>query len=501
MIEPQSTDAPSIATPAEAAARYRAPGRATYDMVILGGGSAGLPAAGLARALGASVLLLDRERLGGECLNTGCVPSKALLHVARVAHEIQHAGELGLSARLDPVDLGAVAHRVSEAIAEVYRESDAPENYIKLGVDVAFGEVRFTAPTRLTVNGQTVTGKHFLVCTGSHPAVPQTSGLAEAGYLTNDNVFDPRALPASLAVIGGGPIGVELGQAFARLGARVTILQRPDRILPKDEPEVSALLHQTLVADGITIHTGAEVRAVALRDGHKVLTVKMAAGEMEVVADEILVAVGRAPAIADLGLDAAGVKTDARKGILVDKRLRTSNPRVYAAGDVIGGYLFTHAAAKEALLAVRNALLPGVAGAALDEAVMPWATFTEPEAAHVGLTEAEARARHGSGVVVYSQPLTGVDRAVTDLGTAGFTKLIADGRGKLLGATIVGASAGELINELALALQAKLDLGQLATTTHVYPTLALSIQQAAGKYSVARLAKSGVVRLLRRLAR
>ncbi|MBF6589074.1 MAG: FAD-dependent oxidoreductase [Ktedonobacterales bacterium] len=499
MIEHEPTR--EIATPEAAAARYRAPNRDAYDLIILGGGSAGLPAARLARTFGASVLLLDRDRLGGECLNTGCVPSKALLHVARAARTIQRAGELGLSASLDSVDLGAVADRVRAAIAEVYRESDAPEHYLARGVEVAFGEVRFTSATTLLVNGRAITGKHFLICTGSHPTLPPTPGLAEVGYLTNESVFDVRTLPASLAIVGGGPIGVELGQAFARLGTRVTILQRPERIIPKDEPEASAALHAALLADRITIHTGTEVQSVAPRDGLKVLTVSGPEGQRELAVTEILVAIGRTPTVADLGLEAAGIAYDERRGIKVDAHLRTTNGRAYAAGDVIGGYLFTHAASREALVAVRNALLPSFTRQALDQRVMPWATFTEPEVAHVGLTEAEARQRYGSSVEVFTQPFKEVDRAVTDLGADGFTKLVAGRDGKLLGATIVGATAGELINELAVALRASVTLSQLAATTHVYPTLALSIQQAAGMRSLARTAKSGTVRLLRRFAR
>ncbi|MFI5272621.1 MAG: FAD-dependent oxidoreductase, partial [Ktedonobacterales bacterium] len=276
------------------------------------------------------------------------------------------------------------------------------------------------------------------------------------------------------------------------------LIQRPDRLIPKDEPEASAVVRQRLEAEGVTVLTSADVRGVALRAGQKVLDVQTAQGRVEVAADEILVATGRAPNVERLGLEAAGVAYDPRAGIAVDRHLRTSNPRVYAAGDVTGGYRFTHAAAKQARVAVQNVLLP--ISPSNDERVMPWATFTEPEVAHVGLTEAQARAKQPNGLTVVTLPMTAVDRAVTDDETAGFVKLVATPKGKLLGATIVGPHAGDLINELAVAMQRGISLGQLAATTHVYPTIGLAIQQAAGTFSQRKAAQSGLVKLLRRFA-
>lgn len=487
---------PGISTPAEAAERYRSPRRESYDVVILGAGSGGLSAATMAAALGASVALVDRGPFGGDCLNTGCVPSKALLHVARLAAQARRAGELGLNVQLGPVDLGAVADHVARVIADIYADSDAPENFEAQGVDPIIGEARFSSPDELSVNGQSLRAARYLICTGSHPVVPPVPGLLEAGYLTNETVFAARRLPADLVVIGGGPIGCELGQAFARLGSRVTILQRPQRLLPKDEPEASAVLLRRFHEEGITVHAGADVRSVSVQNGRKVVEALTPAGPIRASGEEILVAVGRAPAVAGLGLDEAGVRFDPRKGITTDAYLQTTNKRVYAAGDVIGGYLFTHAAALQARLAIRNMLFP--ARGKLDERVMPWATFTEPEVAHVGLTEAEARRQNGDDVKVYTQQMRGIDRAVTEGETAGLIKLVATARGKLLGAQIVGPSAGEYINELALALQQNLTLSDLAATTHAYPTVALGIQQAAGTYALEVAANSGLVRLLRR---
>lgn len=485
-----------VAAPEEAASRFQRLPASSYDVVVIGAGSGGLSAAGMARAFDARVALIERDRFGGECLYTGCVASKALLHVARLAAQIRQAGELGLSAQLAPVDLGAVADHVRRVIEEVYVDSDAPENYAEMGVDIAIGAARFESPSTISVNGQTITTKHALVCTGSHPVVPAIPGLAEAGFLTNETIFTVRRLPPRLLVIGGGPIGCELGQAFARLGAQVTMLQRPDRIIPKDEPEASAVLAERLTREGVTILTGAEATRVTVRGGEKVVEVRAPQGAGEIVVDEILVAIGRAPTLEGLSLEVAKIAYDTRKGITVDANMRTNNPRVYAAGDVTGGYLFTHAAARQARAAIRNMLFPSQSK--VDERVTPWATFTEPEVAHVGLTEAEARRQFGAEAQVYTQAMTGVDRAVTEGETAGFTKLICDKKGAILGAEIVGPSAGEFINEVALAMRQEITMRQLADTTHAYPTVALSLQQAAGAFSLERATTSGVVKLLRK---
>jgi pyruvate/2-oxoglutarate dehydrogenase complex dihydrolipoamide dehydrogenase (E3) component len=480
--------------------QYRALPRQRYDLIVIGGGSAGLSAAGLAVILGAKVALLDREALGGECLYTGCVPSKALLHVAHTAAHIRTAGKFGLYATLAPVDLGRVADYVQGAIQTIEHQSDNPQHYMQMGIDVALGDVRFVAGDSVLVNGQCVTAKHFLIATGSHATIPRIPGLAETGYVTNETVFSLRRLPERIAIIGGGPVGCELGQAFARLGSHVTILQRTDRLLPKDEPEASALLQSLLAADGVVVETRADVQSVERRGDSKLVryqTSREPRQKTEIAVDEVLVAVGRAPNVADLDLDAAGVRYDVDHGIAVDAYLRTSSRQIYAAGDVIGGYRFTHAAAFQARTAVRNALFPG--GSKLDERVMPWVTFTEPAVAHVGMIEAWARQHHGNAVKVFVQQFHEVDRAVTDSATEGFVKLICARNGRLLGAQIVGAAAGEYINELALALQLRLTLADLASTTHVYPTLALALQQAAGQFTASGLRKSRLVRLLRTL--
>lgn len=486
-------------SPEAATSRYRTLPRTTYDLVTLGGGSAGLTAARLARALHASVALIDREKLGGECLYTGCVPSKALLHVARVAAAIRQSGALGLRATVESTDLSAVMDYAERAIDAVYEESDAPEHLVALGVDIAFGEARFISPRALIVNGQIVTARRILIATGSHPAIPDIPGLHETGFVTNETVFAMRSLPARLAVIGGGPVGCELGQAFARIGSQVTLLQRSARLLPKDEPEASAILHNRLASEGVTIALRAEVLQVTRSAGGIVLSVREGDGARDVIVDAILVATGRAPNVADLGLKAGGIQYDARRGVDVDAFLRTTNPRVYAAGDVTGGYHFTHAAALDARVAVRNALFPGKTR--LDTRAMPWATFTEPEIAHVGLTEEQARRLYGAGVQSAVQPYSGVDRAITDGATPGFVKLVHSASGNLLGAQIVGPRAGDNINELALAIAHRFTIAQIAAATHVYPTFALAIQQAAGNFTMRHTARSATIGLLLRIGR
>lgn len=477
--------------------RYRTLAHMNYDLVIIGGGSAGLSAASLAVAIGAKVALLDRERLGGECLYTGCVPSKALLHVAHQAAHIRAANAVGLDAHLEPVNLGQVNDYAQRAIQTIQSQTDNPEHYTQMGVDVALGDVRFVASDVITINGQRVRARRFLIATGSHASVPPIEGLAAAGYQTNETIFSLRKLPQRLAVIGGGPVGCELGQAFDRLGSEVTILQRPDRLLPRDEPDASALLRSQFAGEGITVETQARVLSVERRDECLMVRFDSTTGPREIAVDEILVAAGRSPNVTGLDLETAGVDCDVRNGITVDRYLRTSNRRIYAAGDVIGGYQFTHAAALQARTAVRNALFPG--RTAYDDQVIPWATFTEPEVAHVGLSAAQARQRYGDMVGVFVQQFREVDRAVTDSAAIGFVKLISAKNGTLLGAQIVGNGAGEQINELALALRHHLRLGDLAKTTHVYPTLSLAIQQTAGEYTTGTLRRSRVIRLLNRL--
>ncbi|HEX6484598.1 MAG TPA: dihydrolipoyl dehydrogenase [Ktedonobacteraceae bacterium] len=445
---------------------------AQYDVTIIGGGSGGLTAARTAAALGANVLLLDRERLGGDCLNYGCVPSKSLLHVARVVHEAQNAANLGLMPANMQVDMA----RVSDYIQHVINRVSETEKVYTQGVTVKFGSASFKSPTELTVNDETITTRHTLIATGSHPTVPAVDGLEETGYWTNQDVFDLMHLPDSIIVAGGGPVGVELSQAFERLGTRVTLIQGPDRILPKEDPEVSDEVARILKAEGIDILTNARFVAASRNGDKKVVTARQGDQLLNVEADELLIAVGRQPNIEGMNLEAVGITYDNR-GIKVDDYLQTSVSNVLAIGDVIDSYHFTHVAAYQAGLAVRNALVP-IAKKKVDYRVVPWCTFTDPEAARVGLTPAQAEANYRQ-VRIVKFPWANIDRAQTEGETTGFIKLVLAGKkDEIVGAHMVGARAGELLGELALAMQNNLTLNDILSTIHAYPTMTTGIQQA-----------------------
>lgn len=446
---------------------------AQYDMTIIGGGSGGLTAARAAAALGANVLLIDKEQLGGDCLNYGCVPSKSLIHVARVVQQAKNAAKLGLM----PANLGVDMAKVSAYVQGVIgRVAENEQIYIK-GVTVKFGKVSFNSATELSLNGEAFSSRNTLIATGSHPAVPGIEGLEETGYLTNEGVFDLAQLPASIIVVGGGPVGVELGQAFERLGARVTILQGPDRLLPKEDPEVSATVASVLESEGIDVFTNTRFIKASRNRDKKVVTAKQGGRLLNFEADEIILALGRQPNVEGLNLEAAGVEYG-NKGIKVNDYLQTSASNVLAIGDVIGGYLFTHIAAYQAGVAVRNALVP-VGKKKVDYRVVPWCTFTDPEAGRVGLTLDEAERQH-KRVRVVQFPWAEIDRAQTENETTGFIKLVLAGKkDEIVGVHMVGTRAGELLGELSLAMKHNLTLNDIFNTIHVYPTMSTGIQQAA----------------------
>jgi pyruvate/2-oxoglutarate dehydrogenase complex dihydrolipoamide dehydrogenase (E3) component len=446
-----------------------------YDLVVVGGGSAGLVAAGLA-ALGARAILLGRERLGGECLWTGCVPSKSLIASARAARQTRNLGLFGLSGHLDRVDLGAVMDRVQGVIQSIYRGEDA-EAMRRRGVDVRFGEVTFRSPHELTVTGEPLWGRAFLLCTGSSPAVPDIEGLQESGYLTNETIFGLRELPSHLVVAGGGPVGVELAQAFRRLGSTVTVLAGERGLLPREDGDVRRAVGELFSREGIVVQRGRLVEVGRAGEGLQVRSDGEGGGRTG-QGDKLLLALGRRPNVAGLGLEQAGVRCDTKRGIAIDAYLRTSVPHIFACGDVTGPYQFTHAAGFQAAVAVRNALFPRLKGKAHLEPI-PWTTFTDPEVARVGQTEAEARRAHGT-VLVLRADFAHADRAQAEGQTAGFVKLIVTPwRGRILGGHIVGPQAGELIQEVTLAMRRGLSVRVLADTIHVYPTLSMAVQQAA----------------------
>ncbi|MEJ7782599.1 MAG: FAD-dependent oxidoreductase [Solirubrobacteraceae bacterium] len=476
---------------------------------MVGLGSAGMTAAQAAPRFGLRTAGVERARVGGDCLWTGCVPSKALIASARLAHQMRHADRLGLEPADAPVDTARVWARVRAVQEGIAATSDSPQRFREAGVEIVEGSAarlvaggrrgrgvtrrvtRPDAPLAVEVDGRVLRARHVLICTGSRPASPPVEGLEEAGFLTSETLFTLDRAPRSVVVLGGGPIAIEMAQALARLGVSVTVLEMGDSILARDEPELAARLATRLRAEGVALHTATAAQRVTVdEDGAK----RMHAGEKSWAAEEILVAAGRAPNVEGLGLEDTGVAVGPR-GIVVDDQLRTSRRGVWAAGDVTGGPLFTHAAGFDAARAVRNLAFPGSSGPA-DE--VPWTTFTDPELAHVGLTAAQARERHGDdGVEVHRMELADSDRARAEAATDGAIVVIT-AKGRIVGAHVLAPAAGELIHELALALRKGMDLHELAAMVHVYPTYALDLQRLAGEAAYARGER---VRFLTRLVR
>ena len=464
-----------------------------YDLVIIGAGSAGLTAAGFAVQLGARTALVEKHRIGGDCTWTGCVPSKTLLKAAKVAHEMRTASLHGLSPVEPAVDLKQVMARVRAVVADVYQH-ESPESLRADGIDVFLGGARFRDPHTLAVGETTLTARRVLLATGARPYIPPVEGLDKVDYLTYENVWDLEVLPRHLIVAGGGPIGCEMAQAFRRLGAGVTLVGGTGRLLLNDEPDAAQVMANRFASEGIDLRFNAMIeRAWQDQEGIHVV----ASGD-ELLCDALLVAVGRRPNLGDLGLEEAGI-TYSEHGIQVDDHLRTGQRHIYAAGDCLGGYQFTHYAGWQAFMAVRNALLPGATKGIADQ--VPWTTFTDPEVAHVGLTETQARDRFGDSVMTCEWPMEHVDRARAEGDTTGFVKLIHRQDGTLLGVTIVAGRAGEMINEWTIALDRGLKVGDLASSIHVYPTYSMASMQAAAHIRVAQLLSGTSGRVVRGLAR
>lgn len=462
----------------------------TYDFVAIGGGTAGLVSAVGARYFGARVALLEREALGGDCLWTGCVPSKALIASARLAQRMRHAERLGLKGASPGHAFREVMERMRSARARVAKHDD-PDRFRRLGIDVLMGEARFTGRGTLEVEGSgRIRASRIVIATGSLPAAPPIPGLEQAGYLTHMTAFAANDLPASITLIGGGPIGIELAQVYARLGSRVTVLEVLPQILPREDPDVAQTVRDALAREGICVETGVRATRVESGDGEKTV---FAEDGRRFSAAELFVAAGRRPATATLDLERAGVQTD-RGAVSVDRRLRTSASGVWAAGDVTGGLQFTHVADYMAKVVVQNALFPFKTS--VDYATVPWVTYTDPEVAHVGLSEAAA-AKQGATTFRYS--FEDLDRAIVDAETTGYVKISAR-RGRILGATVVGLAAGELIFPLVLAMRQRIPLAGLSNTIFPYPTLMEGVKRTADAYQRTRLEGVGG-RLLRRVAR
>ncbi len=474
-----------------------------YDLTIIGGGSAGLVLAVAGAKLGKKTALVEKHRIGGDCLWTGCVPSKALLKAAKVSNYIRNAEKYGIATTEIKPDWQQVIEYVKSTQHIIEEEHDNPERFRNMGIDVIFGDGHFESRDSFVVedaeNKQTRTlkSKRFVVSTGSRPLAPAIPGLESCGYLDSENVWDINELPNRLLVIGAGPIGIELGQAFHRLGSKVTIAQRSGRILTKEDTDVSERMLQYLTTEGIDVKLNTNIIKVEQQnDGIRVMFTEQenatAEAKNEQIYDKILIAAGRAPNVEGLELDKIGVKVE-KNGIVVNGQLQTHVKHIYAAGDVIGHYLFTHVAAFQAQLLVRNFLLPFAKK--INYSVVPWTTFCDPEVARCGLTETEAREKYGD-VDVFTLEQKDVDRAVADGETHGFTKVIASKwRGKILGVHIVGANAGEVIHEYVLAMQQGIPLRKLSGMIHVYPTYSTSVWRVAAKW----LSEGTLVQILRRL--
>jgi pyruvate/2-oxoglutarate dehydrogenase complex dihydrolipoamide dehydrogenase (E3) component len=461
-------------------------GRYQHNLIVIGAGSAGLIAALIAATVRAKVALVESRRMGGDCLNTGCVPSKALIRAARAAAEMRGADRFGIRAVEPEVDFPAVMARVASVIAGI-EPKDSVERYRSLGVDCVLGEAELLDghQVRVRISGtgeeKLLSARRIVLATGAEPMLPPVPGLVEARPLTSENVWSLRELPGRLLVMGAGPIGCELAQAFARLGSRVTLIDMETRLLPREDPEVSRLLEARFAAEGIDVRTGHEAIAVQARESGGVLRAAAPGGEVEIGFDRILVAVGRR-ARRGSGLEAAGVELNADGTIAVDAHLRTSLPSVYACGDAVGPYQFTHMASHQAWYAAVNALFGRLWRFRANYDVVPWATFTDPEVARVGLSETEARER-GVPVEVVRYGLDDLDRARTEGEAEGWVKvLVKPGTDRILGAQIVGAEAGELVAEFVLAMTHSLGLKKLMGTIHVYPTRMEAAKLAAGAW-------------------
>lgn len=454
-----------------------------YNLVVIGGGTAGLVTAIAAAGLGAKVAMIERHMLGGDCLNMGCVPSKALIRAARAAADARRGSEFGVQVAEPVVDFGAVMDRMRRLRAHI-AENDSAKRFSEAGVDVYIGEGRFIDGQSISVSGQTLGFKKAVIATGARAFVPPIPGLHEVGFLTNETVFSLTELPRRLAVVGAGAIGCELAQTFARFGTEVTLVELADRIMPREDADASRVVAASLERDGVTIHVGAKLAEVKGNPDHHLLILEVGEHTEALPVDHILVAIGRAPNVDGVGLEDAGVEFG-RRGVVVDDFMRTTNKRIFAAGDVASRHQFTHAADFMARLVIRNALFAG--RGRHSALVVPHATYTDPEVAHVGITVEEAKER-GVTLRTFTQEFEHVDRAILEGETEGFARIhVAADSDRILGATVVASHAGEMINEVTVAMKAGMGLGELANVIHPYPTQAEALRKLGDQYNRTRL--------------
>ncbi len=447
-----------------------------YNLVVVGAGTAGLVSAAGGTALGAKVALIERHLMGGDCTNYGCVPSKAIIRSARTAYAVREASSFGISAKNgNQANFSCVMERMRRLRAQI-SANDSVERFTKLGAEVYLGDAKFVGKNQIEVDGRRLSFSKAIIATGARAAELNLPGFQEVGYFTNETIFSLEELPKALLVIGGGPIGCELAQTFRRFGSEVTLLSRGKRLLPRDDTDAAEVMKRRFEREGIRLIFGAKLLRADRANGLRQVTFDRGRGEERIPASEILLAVGRQPNLDGLNTDAAGVKTD-KSGVLVDDRLRTANPDIFAAGDICSSYQFTHAAEAMARVAIQNALFFG--RKRVGDLVIPWTTYTDPEVAHVGITQKDA-ANRGDEVVAFTKEFANTDRAILDGETEGYVRLYMNRKdGRLVGATIVGSHAGESIGEAVLAMTQKLKVGGLSGVIHPYPTQAEAIKRAA----------------------
>lgn len=443
------------------------------DLCVIGAGAAGLTVAAIASELGVTVVLIEADRMGGECLNTGCVPSKALLAAAKAAHGARTAAKLGVNASVE-IDFARV-HGYVRSVIDAIAPHDSAERFEKLGVKVIKGHARLTGARAVSVDGAVFKPRRLVIATGSAPAIPPIPGLEQVEYLTNENIFEVDSLPSHLVILGGGAAGVEIGQAFRRFGSNVTIIERGNA-LSKDDQDLSRILLERLSSEGIAIREGAEVLKVEGGEGSVRLTVEEAKQLSEIRGSHLLVATGRRPRLNGFGLEVAGIR-HSDGGILVDRHLQTNVRGIFAAGDVVDGPRFTHVCGHHAGVVIKNALFH--ISASIDYRALPWVTYTDPELAHVGLTEKQARKAGGGEIRIIRVPFSSNDRAQAEGHADGLVKIVADQGGRVLGASIVGANAGELIHLWVVAIEQRLKLRSIASMFAPYPTWG-ELNKAAG---------------------
>ena len=460
----------------------------SYNLVVIGAGAGGLVSAAGAAGVGARVAIIESHLLGGDCLTVGCVPSKLLLRSAKAAAAVRNAGEFGVKVSGEvSIDFGAVMERLRRLRASIAPIDSAERYSKKLGVDVFIGKGKFTGKNTVEVNGKTLKFAKAVVATGGTAAIPNIPGLKQAPYLTNASVFNLTKLPARLGVIGAGPIGMELAQAFQRLGSQVTVFSRSDKILPKEDPDAAKIVEASLRRDGVTFVYNVNYKGVESQGGKPPVTmfIEDESGEHSLEFDALLVATGRKPTVKGLGLEDAGIQYDERMGVQVNDRMQTTNPDVYAVGDVASKYQFTHMSDFGARLVIRNALFFG--RDKFSSLIVPWATYTEPEVAHVGLYEKDLKEQNIE-FATFTREFDDVDRGIVDGKTEGFVKIhVKKGSDQILGATIVGSHAGDMISEITVAMYGGMGLGKLANVIHPYPTAAEAIRQCGDAYNRSRL--------------